>query len=372
MEIAAGQSTPRKTPFHEAAAELGAEFTELFGSLWPDHYGDVAAEYHAQRHGVGVMDASPINKWEFRGRDAAVAAQRVHTNNIAGAAVGQVRYGAFTNAAGRVIDDGTVFKLADDHFWVMTNKDTRAAHFAEATSDLDVQIEDITPNLPHLFFQGPASRDALSTITDVDLSQLGWFRFLPDQVTVAGVPVWLSRTGVSGELGYEFFVRPEDAADLLKKVVSATGAVPYGLTAIETVRIESGVIVTDTDYPEDTYTPFDLSLRHLVDMRRDFLGRDVLAAIEEEPAPYRMVTLRLFSDDLPEYSSPIGHGKRQVGTLTSPTISPTWGPIALGIVEGHLATPGTVLQATNAHGLVEAVVHTTHPAYDPEKKRPRS
>lgn len=366
------QTTARTTPFHEVTTELGAEYTQLFGSLWPDHFGDIEAEYRAQREGVAVMDASPINKWEFRGRDATTAAQRVHTNNIIGAAVGQVRYGAFCDAEGRTIDDGTVFKLADDHLWVMTNKDTRAEHFAEATKDLDVQIEYITEELPHLFFQGPGSRDALASITEADLSRLGWFRFFPEQVTVAGVPVWLSRTGVSGELGYEFFCRPDDAPDLLRNVVRETGARPYGLTAIETVRIESGIIVTDTDYPEHRYTPYDLSLDHLVDLRRDFLGRDVLAALESEPRRYRMTTLRLDSEELPPYDTAVTRDGEKVGTLTSPTLSPYAGPIALAIVEAPLAVPGTRLEVASEDATVNAVVHHSHPAYDPEKKRPRS
>lgn len=362
----------RKTPFHDVTAELGAEYTELFGSLWPDHFGDVDAEYRAQRETVGVMDASPINKWEFRGPDATAAAQRVHTNNITDAAIGQVRYGAFCDAEGRAIDDGTVFKLAEDHLWVMTNKDTRAEHFADATSDLDVQIECITPDLPHLFFQGPASRDALASITGADLSRLGWFRFLPEQVTVAGVPVWLSRTGVSGELGYEFFCRPDVAPDLLRNIVRETGARPYGLAAIETVRIESGIIVTDTDYPEHVYTPYDLSFDHLVDLRRDFIGRDALAVLAPEPRRYRMTTLRVEGDVLPPYDVPVTRDGERVGTLTSPTSSPSAGPIALAIVEAPLAVPGTRLEVTAGESKISAVVHESHPAYDPEKKRPRS
>jgi aminomethyltransferase len=363
--------TARKTPFYDVMAELGAEFTELFGALWPDHFGDVDAEYDAQRQGVGVFDASPINKWEFRGPDATMAAQRVHTNNIVGEAIGQVRYGAFCDANGLMIDDGTVFKLAEDHLWVMTNKDTRAEHFAQVTGDLEVEIESITERLPHLFVQGPKSREALAPLTGVDLSKLNYFRFLPDQVTVAGIPVWLSRTGVSGELGYELFCRPDDAPALLRRLLQDTGARPYGLQAIEPVRIEAGVIVTDTDYPEHTYTPFDVSFDRLVDLRRDFLGRETLAQLEPEARRYRLTTLRLDSDQLPEYGSPLTRDGEPVGTLTSPTISPYAGPIALAIVKADLALPGTRLDVGSGESTLAAVVHDSHPAYDPEKKRPR-
>lgn len=366
------QTAARKTPFHDVMAEMGAEFTELFGALWPDHFGDLDAEYRAQREGVGVFDASPINKWDFRGSDATVAAQRVHTNNIIGETVGQVRYGAFCDADGLMIDDGTVFKLADDHLWVMTNKDTRAEHFADVTSDLDVEIESITDRLPHLFFQGPKSREALAAVTDADLSKLNYFRFLPKRANVVGVPVWLSRTGVSGELGYEFFCRPDDAPELLRNLIRETGARPYGLQAIEPVRIEAGVIVTDTDYPEHTHTPFDVSFDRLVDMERDFVGRDALVRIDREPRRYRLTTLRLESQELPEYGSPLTRAGEVVGTLTSPTVSPYAGPIALAILRAELAVPGTQIDVGSGESARPAVVHDCHPAYDPEKKRPRS
>jgi aminomethyltransferase len=366
------QTAARRTPFHDVMAELGAEFTELFGALWPDHFGDLEAEYRAQREGVGVFDASPINKWDFRGPDATVAAQRVHTNNIVGEAIGQVRYGAFCDADGRMIDDGTVFKLADDHLWVMTNKDTRAEHFARVTGDLDVEIESITDHLPHLFFQGPRSREALAPVTDADLTKLNYFRFLPERVNVVGVPVWLSRTGVSGELGYELFCRPDDAPELLRRLLRETGARPYGLQSIEPVRIEAGVIVTDTDYPEHTYTPFDLSFERLVDLDREFLGRDRLVDLAPEPRRYRMTTLRLESEELPEYGSPLTRDGEPVGTLTSPTVSPYAGSIALAILDARLAVPGTRIEVGGADSGLGAVVHDSHPAYDPEKKRPRA
>ena len=363
---------PLTTPFHDVMSGYGAEFEELFGSLWPAHFGDVDAEYRAQREGVGVMDASPINKWEFRGSDAVEAAQRVHTNNVIGAAVGQVRYGMFCDEHGRAIDDGTVFKLAPDHVWVMTNKSTRAEHFLSATAGLDVEIKDITRQLPHLFFQGPESRAALAQVTDVDLGALSWFRFLPDQVLVAGVPVWLSRTGVSGEIGYELFCRPDDAADLLTNLVSATGARPYGLTAIETVRIESGIIVTDTDYPEGVYTPFDLSMDRLVHLGNDFVGSDVLRGLAVGPRTHRMVTLELEAEQLPEYGTPVMSEGRQVGTMTSPTSSPIFGAIGLAVIEAAFAAPGTRVSLAGQGAEMDARVHPTHPAYDPSKARPRA
>ena len=162
---------------------------EEAGWFWVTGFGDPDAEYEAVREGVGVWDVSPLNKWDSRGSDAPEAAQRVHSNDILGMQEGQVRYGAFLDEDGLLVDDGTVFKHSDDHLWVCTNGLDHEAYFAEATKGLDVGVEYIAPDLPHLQVQGPRSREALQRITEADLGELGYFRFLPRRVSVGGVPV---------------------------------------------------------------------------------------------------------------------------------------------------------------------------------------
>src|SRR5712691_10534811 len=158
----------------------------------------------------------------------------------------QVSYGAFLDEDAMLVYDGTVFKHADDHLWVMTNGMDRQEYFDDATKGLDVSVEYIVQSLPNMQVQGPRSRELMRTLTDADVEGLRYFRFLPEQVKVGGVPVWLSRTGFSGELGYELFLRPDHAVDLWEAVESA-GAVPYGADIIEPVRVETGMIVKDYD-----------------------------------------------------------------------------------------------------------------------------
>ena len=212
--------------FHDVTAELGAEFTELFGALWPDHYGDVDAEYRAQRESVGGdgrLTHQQVGVSRTRCDGCCTTSphqQHRRCRRRSGAIRGVLR------RRGSSIDDGTVFKLAEDHLWVMTNKDTRADHFAEATYGMDVQIEDITQNLPHLFFQGPGSRDALASVTDADLSQLGWFRFLPEQVksqesrSGSRAPACPASSATSSSAGRKWLPQ------LLRNLVSETGARP--------------------------------------------------------------------------------------------------------------------------------------------------
>lgn len=360
------------TPFRVALESLGAEFALYDGVLWADHFGDIAREYRSQREDVGVFDASPIVKWRVRGRDASVAVQRFHTNCVAQMEIGRVRYGALCDQEGLVIDDGMVFRLSEQEFWLMTNKNCHAPHFASATSDLDeVSIEDITRSLPHLMLQGPRSRDALAAVSDANLDALEYFWIHPKPVRVAGIPVWVSRTGVSGELGYEIFCAPEDAAVLLKGLVDHTSAVPYGAHVVETSRIECGVIVTGTDYIPHSYTPFDLGLGRLVAFDQDFIGRRALAQ-RGEGSRWCVATLQLPTEELPAYGTPLIRDGAPVGTLTSPTVSPIAGPIALAVIEADLASPGTPLQVGAGSDRVEATVRDTHPAYDPGKLRRRA
>lgn len=361
---------PIKTAFYDVQAAMGAIFAPEGGWLWTDSFGDLDGEYRAVREGVGVWDVSPLNKWDWRGPDALKAAQRVHSNNTLGMEVGQVRYGGFLDENGSLVDDGTVFKLADDHVWVMTNGMELADYFAEATKGLDVEIEYVTFEMPHLQVQGPKSRDLVSRLTDADVAGLRYYRFYPDQVKVGGVPVWLSRTGFSGELGYELFVRPEHANDLWKVVLEA-GATPYGNGPIEICRIECGMVVTGFDYEPHTRTPYDVGLDRVVALDKDveFLGKPKLAEVAKNP-PNRFKTLRLEGNEVPEYGTPVTKDGEEVGTLTSPANSPRFGVIGLAILRADVAKDGNTVEVAVGDGTVSATVSPIS-IYDPQKKRTR-
>src|SRR6476646_1123666 len=359
----------KETAFHPITSRTAAGFGDEAGWLWVTNFGDVDAEYRAIRDGVGMWDLSPLNKWEFRGPEAREAAQRVHTHDVMGAEPGQVRYGGFVDEDGMLVDDGTVFTFADDHLWVCTNGNDRAEYFADATKGLDVSIAYIAPDLPSMQIQGPRSRDLLQGVTDVDLAALRYFRFLPEQVQVGGVPVWLSRTGFSGELGYEVFLRPEYAEALWEAVESA-GATPYGADVIEPIRVEAGMIVTDYDYEPHQRTPFDLGLDRFVSLNELNMGTEKLRAVAAAP-PNRFVTVRLEGDELPEYGSAITDGGETVGVLTSPADSPRFGPIGLAVLRTDLAVPGTRVSIEHGDGTMTGTVDVLA-IYDPAKERPRA
>lgn len=363
-------SEPIKSPFYESAAAMGATFMSEGGWWWTESFGDVEVEYRAVREDLGVWDVSPLNKWEFRGPDALIAAQRVHTNNILGLAVGQVRYGAFCAEDGTMLDDGTVYRL-EDRVWVMTNGSDRAEHFAAAAEGLDVEIESVTRSMPHLGLQGPRAREALAPVCGIDVSKLGYFRFAPEPTTVGGVPCTVSRTGFGGELGFELFCRPEHAADLWEVATSTMGATPFGVQILETFRVEAGLVVLDYDYSAGERTPFDLSFDRLVALDKvDFIGAAALREIASA-VPNRFKTLRLESEELPEYGADVLHDGEAVGTLTSPAMSPRFGALGLAIVPTALAVDGERVEVAADGGVLAAEVAPLA-IYDPEKRRPRA
>lgn len=359
-----------KTAFDRVQRELGGELVDWEGWYWPNHFGDPIAEHHAIRRDVGVWDASPLRKWYFEGADALRAADRVFTNDMLSLDVGQVRYAPFCDENGKMVGDGTVFKLEDDLCLVVTALDSDLDHFRSVVDGLDVEITPKTPEYPQLGLNGPRSRELLQSLTDADISSLRYFRFWTEPVRVGGVPVWISRTGYSGELGFELFVAPDDAEALWAAVVGA-GAKPYGLAAVETIRIESGLIFIGYDYFQHETSPLDMGLDKLIRLDKDsFSGKAALAAEASSP-PNRFVTLSV-DGAVPEYGAAVTKAGEQVGTLTSPCESPTLGKvIGLTVLRSDLAREGEIVEVAVADRTAAATVAPV-PIYDTDKTRPRS
>jgi aminomethyltransferase len=360
-----------QTAFHRKQEELGCEFMDWEGWYWPSHFGDAEAEHHAVRRDVGVWDESPLRKWDFNGRDALAAADRIFTNDMAGLEIGQVRYAPFCDENGKMVGDGTVFKFTDTSCWVITALDSDFDHFNDVVSGMAVDIEPITERLPHVQVQGPRSRELLADLVDEDVEKLGYFRFLPHQVHVGRVPAWVSRTGYSGELGYEVFCDPDHADDLWDTLIAA-GAKPYGLAAVETLRIESGLIFIGYDYFQHETDPFDMSLDKVIRLdTADFRGKKALEETAKAP-PRRMVTLVLEGKDVPAYGATVAKDGQPAGTLTSPCESPTLGQvIGMAVLETRFAQKGENVEVALEDGVAAATV-SDFPVYDPEKTRPRA
>jgi aminomethyltransferase len=369
------------TAFDTVQVEAGATWTDWEGWAWAADFGDAVAEHQATRTACNTWDESPLRKWILRGPDAIKLADALFTNDMAALEVGQVRYGAICDPEGKMIMDGTVFKLADDHAMSITSYDSDLDWFRQVASDrgLDVEVEDHTAEMPHLQVQGPKAREVLGPILEgTDINALRYFRFIPEGVTVGGVPVWLSRTGYSGELGFELYCSVDDATRLWNAVMEAGkphGLKPVGLSAIETLRIESGLLFPDIDYfPHDT-DPFEVRLDNVIKLDKpgDFVGREALRAIADQGTARLLTTLRIDGDEVPEYGAAVTLDGADVGIVRSPCQSPTFDMqvIAMASIDRGLVNDGEQVQVAVGDATATATV-APFPLYDTDKRRPRS
>jgi aminomethyltransferase len=369
-----------RTAFDEVQREAGASWTDWEGWAWAADFGDAEAEHVATRTACNVWDESPLRKWDMRGNDVLALADALFTNDMAALEKGQVRYGAICDPDGKMIMDGTVFHISDGHCFSITSYDSDLDWFKQVCSDrgFDVELKDVTADMPHLQVQGPKARDVLGPITEgADVNTLRYFRFVTDGVTVGGVPVWLSRTGYSGELGFELYCKPEDAAELWHAVLRAGqphGLRPIGLSAIETLRIESGLLFPDIDYFPHQTDPFEVRLDNVIKLEtgNDFVGRDALKRIAEEGTPRLLTTLRIDGEEVPEYGAAVTVDGNDVGIVRSPCTSPTFNEvIAMASIDRSLVNDGQRVDVALGDTTVTASV-AAFPLYDTEKKRPRS
>jgi aminomethyltransferase len=370
-----------RTAFDAAQREAGATWTDWEGWAWAADFGDPLRESRATRTACSLWDESPLRKWDLRGPDAVTLADALFTNDMAALEDGQVRYGALCDEQGKMIMDGTIFRLADDHCLSVTSYDSDLAWFRQVAADrgLEVAVEDHTAQMPHLQVQGPKAREVLGPITQgADVGTLRYFRFVHEGVRVGGVPCWLSRTGYSGELGFEVYCAVEDAPALWNAIVKAGephGLSPIGLSAIEILRIESGLLFPDVDYFPHQTDPFEVRLDKVVkpDKPGDFVGREALRQIAAQGTPRLLTTLRIDGDQVPEYGAAVTRDGQEVGILRSPCQSPTFDMSVIGMaaIDRDLAQEGQRLDVALGDGVVGATV-ASFPLYDTDKRRPRS
>jgi aminomethyltransferase len=370
-----------KTAFDRVERRLRGNFAEWEGWDWISDFGDPIAEHHTVRESVGIWDESPLRKWFFKGADSLRAADRIFTSNMAGLEAGQCRYGPFCDENGKMLGDGVVYRgKTSDDVMVVTALDTDLDHFRRVTGGLDVEIEEHTFEIPHLQVQGPRSRELLAGLTDADIESLRYFRFFPEPVTVAGVDgCWVSRTGYSGELGYEVFCPAAGAERLWQGLLDAgahMGIRPYGLAAVESLRIEAGLIFLGYDYFQGVTSPFHMNLDRMIKLDKDeFVGREALVREHEAGITHRMVTLLIAGEEAPEYNTPVTRNGRHVGKLTSPSAgrSPTVERlIGMACIETDLTAPQTQVEVTLGDGRSVSAIVADYPIYDPEKTRPRA
>jgi aminomethyltransferase len=362
-------SEDKRSPLHDWHVAHGADVIWEDGYPWTMHEGgDPMAEYEAIRTATGIWDLFSTCKYEVTGPDAARLVQRRFTNSVGAMAPGQVRYGAFVNADGLMIDDGNVYRFADDRFWLMINSAGIDDWFRETASGLDARVDHRTDELAMIAVQGPTSQETLQPLTGRDLGELSYFRFWPEQTTVAGSDAWVFRTGFSGEHGYEVVTAPEDAPRVWDALAEA-GGVPFGLTAIDLARVEVGLVIIAVDYQPGELSPWDLSMDRFIKTDTECVGSAALAERGAAP-PKRFKTLRIESEGAPEAGAAVTAAGAEVGVVTSPAVSPRVGTIGLAILDAEAANDGEKVEVATGEGTSPATVEPLS-ILDPGKERPR-
>jgi aminomethyltransferase len=357
-------------PFHGVQKAAGATFYEDMGALWTKAFGDPVDEYWAVRRGAGLWDASSLVKYRLSGPDALPALDGLTTRRVSGSEPGLIRYCNVLNEQGLMLDEGTnlVVSAREAYYFGNDDRPEFLDHLERYATGLDVRIERATESIPNIAVQGPKSFEILSRLTETDFAGLPWFRLIPEPVRIAGVPGLLTRTGFTGEVGYEFFLLDGGAgAEKLWKAILDAGAEPIGLDAIEKLRIEAGLVIQGEDYFPGETDPYELNMDPFIDLDgHDFVGKDAAARVAEAP-PRRFVTLEFDGVGVPEAGSDVSTDGMPVGDVRSAGKTPRFGALALAVVAAEWARTGERLEAGGLPATVRGL-----PIDDPDKLRPRS
>jgi aminomethyltransferase len=389
----------KRTPFHERTAPL------CVSHAWRRWAGHVVAssyeltherEYHVIRTAAALFDVSPLYKYLVRGRDAARLLDLVVTRNVQKAAVGQVLYTPWCDHAGKVIDDGTVARL-DDTTFRMTSAEPNLRWLQDNATGLDVDIADVSDRIAALSLQGPA---AWSILESLGAPPLKYFRIAP--VTLAGIAVTVSRTGYTGDLGYEIWTEAGNALRLWDALMEAGrpyGIMPTGLLALDMARLEAGLVLIEVDYvparkaltASQFSSPYELDLAWTVNLDKErFIGREALAREKAQGPAWQFVGIevewnsleRLYAEfglatRLPNatwrMSVPLYADGQQVGYCTSGGWSPLLKKyIALAHLQGAHGEAGTEveMEITVEHRRERAAATVAKkPFFDPPRKK---
>jgi len=392
---------PVGTPFHDRTFPLceSLSYRDWAGYYAPSSYEPLHEhEYNAIRNGTALLDVSPLFKYIVSGQDAAALVDRVITRHAAALEPGQVIYTPWCDEDGKVLDDGTVSRLAEDRFRV-TAAEPNLRWISRHASGLDVRVEDVSEQTAALALQGPTSAGLLRAVAEADLEGLKYFRVTTGRIS--GRSVGISRTGYTGDLGYELWMDRRDAGaiwDALMTAGPAFGLRPTGLLALDVARVEAGLLLIDVDFfsarkaltTSQFYTPAEMGLERLVDWNKPrFVGRDALAAERAKGPNRRIVGLQIDWEDvearyeavgLPPLAQatasrvavPVFAGSHQVGRMTSSTWSPVLKQmIGLATVDATWAATGSRLDVEHTVDVVRHRVGATvvpTPFFNPKRK----
>jgi aminomethyltransferase len=320
----------KRTPFHDIHAALGAKLVPFAGYEMPVQYPTgITAEHRAVRERCGLFDVSHMGEFIVRGPQAVEFVDHVTTNNVGALAVGQAHYSTILNERGTIEDDCLVYRFADRLMMVVnaSNREKDLAHVSRYAGRFDCTIEDVSDDIALLALQGPRAAAILQALTDTDLSAIKYYHFA--EGSVAGVPgVVISRTGYTGEDGFELYFASGDASagapGRIWEALTRGGEVtPAGLGSRDSLRLEMGMALYGNDI-DDTVTPLEANLQWLVKLAKgEFVGRDALVAQKERGVPRKLVGFTMGDRAFPRHGYPVYYQGQPSGIVCSGTVGPS-------------------------------------------------
>ena len=352
--------TLQRTALYDTHVALGAKIVPFAGFEMPVQYpGGITAEHHAVRKTCGLFDVSHMGEFIVRGAGAVDFVNYVTTNDVAKLAIGQAHYSTFCNERGTIEDDCLVYRFAD-HIMLVVNASNIAkdwAHIEPRLLTFDATMEDISATTALLALQGPNAPAILKRHTDADLDAIKYYHFTTG--TVAGVEnVIISRTGYTGEDGFELYFPDAHAKAMWDALMSGGDVTPAGLGARDTLRLEMGMALYGNDI-DDTVTPYEANLAWLVKLtaKERFVGREALVSQKMAGVPRKLVGFTLPVRNVPRHGMRVVIDGEESGTVCSGTVGPSVGiPIGTCYLPSDQAKPGTTFEVEIRGTMVPATV----------------
>lgn len=336
----------RRTPLYDLHVEAGAKLVPFAGWEMPIQYpAGITAEHNAVRKGAGLFDVSHMGEIEVIGPEALDLVQHLTGNDAGNLEIGQIQYTMLLRPDGGIVDDLLVYRFPDRFLLVVNaaNRQKDLDWFTENLPRFDARVVDRSEEIALIALQGPASNQILAGLTEIAVGALDYYHFT--EGAVAGRHVLVSRTGYTGEDGFELYVANDDAAPIWRALLDAgkdVGIQPVGLGARDTLRLEMGYVLYGNDIDESTQ-PYEAGLGWTVKLDKgDFIASEALRELRREGSRRKLAGIRLVERGFPRPGYEIEHEGKAVGVVTSGTVSPSLGEgIGLGYLPPELASPGT-------------------------------
>ncbi|PLR99918.1 glycine cleavage system aminomethyltransferase GcvT [Bacillus sp. T33-2] len=364
----------KRTPLYEAYSDYGAKTIDFGGWELPVQFSGIKDEHEAVRTRAGLFDVSHMGEIEVKGTGSLAYLQKMMTNDVSKLDSGGAQYTAMCYENGGTVDDLLVYKLADDHYVLVVNAANIEKDYSWLQDYLssDVQLKNLSEETAQLALQGPSAEKVLQKLAgDFDLGSIGFFKF-SQGVGLNGHKALVSRTGYTGEDGFEIYCDARDAVSLWREILEAgkeEGVVPCGLGARDTLRFEANLALYGQELSADI-SPLEAGIGFAVKLNKeeDFIGKAALKQQKENGLPRKLTGIEMIERGIPRHGYPVYKGDRKIGEVTTGTQSPTLKKnIGLVLLETDEAAPGNVLEVEIRGKRLKAAVAAT-PFYKRDKK----